>query len=908
MFGKSAFGGGGAFGQQQQQQQTPVFGQPQQQPQQQQPSAFGGFGATSTPSAFGAANTATGAFGQPPQPSAFGSTATTGGFGATAGSAFGQQSRPSAFGGTSAFGSTPTQTASTGFGGFGAATSTPSAFGAGTTQPGGGLFGQRPATSTAFGNTAAPGTGAFGQQQQTTAFGSMGATAGFGQPTGTNQGTATADFAPTQDRDATTGVTTFFQTITAMPQYKQFSLEELRLQDYTQNRKTAANTVAPGGFGAQPATGGFGASSMSTPFGQSATATPFGQQQQTTGAFGQPQATTGAFGSATGGGSLFGQQQQQPGTGTTAFGAPSTATGGFGSTAFGGVSSTPAFGAAATGGFGAAANTANKPFSFGSTASTTQPAAGGFGAAATTPAFGQPAAGATGFGQPAQQQTGFGGFGQKPAGATTTPGFGTGFGTGFGSAAASKPATSFSFGATSAAPSATTGATGFGGFGATTTGATGFGAAQTSQPGGLFGANKPAATTSLFGNTQQQSAVPSFGFGGGQQSTGFGAGGGMFGQKPTATATGTTSLFGNTQLGGTASTGGFGQTAQGTGAFTLPAQGGMTSFGISGLPLGQQQQPLVASVDKNPYGSNALFDTLNPAGTANKPEPSAVAIANPVKKTVAPHYPMSPRAVSKIKLRGFTFSPVSKSATKKTGSLDGISDDAVLGEGAFTPRPSCKKLVIDGSINKANITAIVNKSSEKPKILFDPKLELLAAKEHKPVTISNTRSVGNQERSASSDKNNATHHPSLVPVAVKEGYYCSPTLEVLSTMSKEDLKRVEKFVVGRHGYGEVRFIEPVDLSDLDLNDIMGGIVVFEEKSIVIYPDNAKPPEGKGLNALAIVKLENCYSIDKDTKKPIKDPEHPRFKLFLQKLRKREGVEFVDYDVTKGIWTFKARRF
>lgn len=96
MFGKSAFGSTGGFGQPQQQQQPgSVFGQPAQQPQ--QGSAFGGkmldivnffffrllttnptgFGATSAPSAFGAAPATTSAFGQPAQQSAFGAAPAT---------------------------------------------------------------------------------------------------------------------------------------------------------------------------------------------------------------------------------------------------------------------------------------------------------------------------------------------------------------------------------------------------------------------------------------------------------------------------------------------------------------------------------------------------------------------------------------------------------------------------------------------------------------------------------------------------------------------------------------------------------------------------------------------------------------------------------------------------------------
>lgn len=136
------------------------------------------------------------------------------------------------------------------------------------------------------------------------------------------------------------------------------SLQELRVQDYLQGRKTAAAFPQTGAFGAQPApapttgifgqaqpnaqpsifgtpvapatnTGGFGA------FGQPAApaqptsafgASAFGQQpqqQQTSGfgAFGQPaqpQQPTGS--SVFGGGGAFGQQQQQPKPAFSAFG------------------------------------------------------------------------------------------------------------------------------------------------------------------------------------------------------------------------------------------------------------------------------------------------------------------------------------------------------------------------------------------------------------------------------------------------------------------------------------------------------------------------------------------------------------------------------------------------------------
>ncbi|KAI8385003.1 nucleoporin autopeptidase-domain-containing protein [Radiomyces spectabilis] len=888
MFGSGAFGSGTGFGQQQQQQQpASVFGQ--QQPQQQ--SAFGGFGSTSTPSAFGASTTTT-AFGQPAQPSVFGSNTATTGFGANTTSAFGQ-ARPSAFGSTTpAFGAAA-QPAPTGFGGgaFGGGSS----FGSTTAQAGSGLFGSRPATQSAFGATATPAPSAFGAQpqQQPSAFGGMGATtSAFGQTSGTNQGTAVADFTPTQERDLTTGVNNFFQTITAMPQYKNFSLEELRLQDYMQNRKTG--NAAPGGFGAA-APGGFGAPASNTSlFGQPAASSAFGQQ--TTSAFGQPQQQAGAFGST--GTGLFGQQQ--PST-TPAFGAPATgATGGFGNTGFGASNATPAFGATsaapafgAAGGFGA---TAAKPFSFGASNSTpSQPATGGFGATTSTPGFGQAAG-----------NTGFGGFGQKPAGQTTTGFGGTGGFGGFGATAASKP--TFSFGATSAGPTSGAGTTGFGGFGTNTTGAVGGFGAQTSQPGGLFGANKPAApTTSLFGNTQQQTTTPSFGFGGTQQNTGFGATtGGLFGQKPATNTTSTGGLFGNTQLGGNTSFGGFGQQQTGGGSFNLPAQGGLTSFGTAGLQPGQAQQPLVATVDKSPYGSNPLFNTTQPTqqGTGNQTAtPSAVAVETP-KKPAVPHYPISPRVVSKIKLRGFTFGPTTKPAAKKMTALDGVSDDAVLGSGAFSPRPSNKRLVFNDNVDESNVAALVNQKSEKPKILFNPKLELIASQQES--SGSDVHSSTEQGEASATTKPSIS---SITAAASKNGYSCSPTLEALSMMSHEELKHVENFTVKRRGYGEVSFDVPVDLSDIPLQDIMGTIVIIETKTVVVYPnESTKPALGHGLNAPATVKLENCYTTDKDTKQPIRDPEHARFKLFLNKLRKRQGVEFLDYDMQTGTWTFKVKHF
>ncbi|KAI8341858.1 nucleoporin autopeptidase-domain-containing protein [Chlamydoabsidia padenii] len=953
MFGKSAFGGTGgtgAFGQTQQQPAASPFGQ---QPQQQ--SAFGGFGAaantggfgaqTTTPSAFGQpAQQTTSAFGQPAQQttSAFGQpAATTGAFGAAAntGSAFGQ--RPSAFGSPAPTGFGATQPTATGFGGGGAfgagATTTTSAFGAPASQATGGIFGQRPATTSAFGASTTPTTNAFGQpQQQTSVFGGGATTSGFGQPAGgMNQGTAVADFAPTTDRDLTTGVNNFFQTITAMPQYKQQSLEELRLQDYNQNRKTGTAQPTTGtGFGA--ASTGFGSSmgQTSTPFGQSST-TGFGTQQQT-GAFGQQQQQQPAFG-ATQTGGLFGQTQQQP---TTGFGQQPATNAFGGSSAFGQQQQQqqPAFGAA---------NTAAKPsFSFGSTPATT----GGFGA--TTGGFGQTPATNSMFGQagqqPQQQAGGFS-FGQKPAG--TTGGFGTGFGTGaatggFG-ATANKPATSFSFGASAAPATSTPAATGFGGFGTgATTGTTGgFGQTQPAQTGfgagatggGLFGA-KPATgqTNSLFGNNQQPSTTPSFGgFGGTNQqqpSTGFGTGatgGGLFGAKPA----GTGGMFGNTQpaTGGFGGFGGFGnqQQQQGAGSFTLPATGGLTSFGTNGLQPGQQ--PLVATVDKSPYGNNPLFNTSaiqqqqqqqgqqqqgnsTSQSYPSKTGPTAIPADGGKKLTTTPHYPISPRVVSKIKLRGFSFNPNSKPSTKKTSELSGVSDLDILASGAYTPRAYHKKASFD-KVDHNKVASLVNtpQTTHASSALFAPNLGIKSSdgqRSRQTTTDGTTSSSESELQSTNNNRGTGDDYRGVkADVAIDEGYYCSPTLEVLKSMTPAELKKVDNFVVGRKGCGEVKFESPVDLSEVNLDKIMGGFVFIDWKSVAVYPHMPdKPAFGVALNVPAIVTLERCFTTDKATKQTITDPAHPRFKTFMDKLRTKPNTTFIDYDVHTGVWKFKVDSF
>ncbi|KAJ8278276.1 hypothetical protein GJAV_G00085840 [Gymnothorax javanicus] len=171
----------------------------------------------------------------------------------------------------------------------------------GTSKSSGGLFGTTNTNSSPFRGTSG------------SLFGSSGFTA-------TQTGT-TLKFNPPRGSDTlvkggvTISINTKHQCISAMREYENKSLEELRLEDYQAGRKGPSN---PMGARMGMLFGAAATSTLSTTaglFGSSATNTgfSFGQNKTTFGT------STGGFGTATG--SLFGQQQR-PQQGTSLFSKP----------------------------------------------------------------------------------------------------------------------------------------------------------------------------------------------------------------------------------------------------------------------------------------------------------------------------------------------------------------------------------------------------------------------------------------------------------------------------------------------------------------------------------------------------------------------------------------------------------
>ncbi|XP_077448682.1 nuclear pore complex protein Nup98-Nup96 isoform X1 [Stigmatopora argus] len=869
----------------------------------------GGFGTSST---FGQQNTGfgtTGGFGT----SAFGATTNTGGlFGTT-------QNKPGGLFGSSTFSQPPTSSTSTTFGFAAPSATSTSLFGnaaAGNTAAAG-LFSQqnnafsanKPTTFGSFGTSTSTG-GLFGSTN-TTANPFGGATSLFGGSgfSATQQPGTTVKFnAPTGNDTmvkggVTTNINTKHQCITAMKEYENKSLEELRLEDYQAGRKGATNQMpaATGGLFSAAAptstapTGLFGSAAANNNFS-------FGQNKTTFG-----QAAPGGFSGTTGG--LFSQpNQQQAGSLFKPFGQTTTApSSGF---SFG---NTNTMGQASTSTMGLFGNTAASQSGslFGTAQAST---ATGFGAAGGL--FGQAA---TGFGTVGTQPSIFGnkasGFG---ATTTSAPSFGTGSGI-FGN----KPALTLG---TAANPST-------------------FGAFGTNTAGG-----------NLFGN---KSATGGLGTGLG---TAFGA----------AMGTGTTSLFGNnqTKLGSTLGTiGTFGATGFNSGTSALGFGAPQQHVALTDPNVAAAQQAMLQQqfsvLAYSPYGDSPLF--RNPLSDPKKKE-ERLKPTNPTAQkalTTPTHYKLTPRPATRVRPKALTSSGGSKSQL-----FDGLDDDEPsLINGAFIPRKSIKKLVLK-NLNSSQYNSPINKDSDDlalPSAYLqnghrqaeedDPSMALGQSGGQvdadleithfyvnpiaKPIpqgrghsnlqdTICelnvhkaprNGLELSNEEMSASfgeeslqeerdeglQDSNQPPHPAGIVLRRV--GYYTIPSIEELADMVDDGGECVvDNFTIGRKGYGSIFFPGSVNVTGLDLDEI----VHFRRKEVIVYPDDKKKPsEGEGLNRRAEVTLDGVWPNDKTSCTQIRSPERltdMNYEGRLEKAARKQGARFLEYRPETGSWVFEVSHF
>lgn len=229
-------------------------------------------------------------------------------------------------------------------------------------------------------------------------------------------------------------------------------------------------------------------------------------------------------------------------------------------------------------------------------------------------------------------------------------------------------------------------------------------------------------------------------------------------------------------------------------------------------------------------------------------------------------------------------------------------------------RASFKKLVLDKKVDASDLLKRSGASLSPKKPAFNASLAI-AAREKETATFPTSSSA----RTHPSNERGTTHAlldsqtPDESPTTSQEGDYCvEPSISSLSKLGYEELAKVKDLVVKRIGFGEIRFLEPVDLTTLTkLSDLLGEQVRFDEMECSVYPDSDgvdKPPPGNGLNVRARIVLLHCWPLDKATRQPIKDEKHPSAVKHLKRLKNMKDTAFESFDVIEGKWTFTVDHF
>lgn len=66
--------------------------------------------------------------------------------------------------------------------------------------------------------------------------------------------------------------------------------------------------------------------------------------------------------------------------------------------------------------------------------------------------------------------------------------------------------------------------------------------------------------------------------------------------------------------------------------------------------------------------------------------------------------------------------------------------------------------------------------------------------------------------------------------------------------------------------------------------------------------------GCGLNVPAIITLEKCWPVSRETRRPIFEVENPRFIAHVEELKRQPETEFIDCIADTGSWIFKVKHF
>ncbi|XP_062074758.1 nuclear pore complex protein NUP98A isoform X2 [Humulus lupulus] len=363
--------------------------------------------------------------------------------------------------------------------------------------------------------------------------------------------------------------------------------------------------------------------------------------------------------------------------------------------------------------------------------------------------------------------------------------------------------------------------------------------------------------------------------------------------------------------------------------------GGILGNNTANLPAPQSSAIVQSAPTSNPFGTLPALPQMSIGHGGTSPSVQYGISSMPVLDKPAPV-----RISSLLTTRHLSQRRIRLPARKYHPKIDGLkvpffSDDEETvstpkADALFVPRDNPRALVIrpaeqwplKSSADKAfalKDTSTVHGNEESVENSPSPAQEKAKVRSLKPNGVHDEHSThkgdsymtlsGHRAGEAAIVYEHGADIEAQMPKLRRSDYYTEPRIQELAAKERAEpgfCCRVKDFVVGRHGYGSIKFLGETDVRRLDLE----SLVQFNNREVIVYMDESKkPPVGQGLNKPAEVTLLNIKCFDKKTGHQYTEgPRIEKYKEMLKRKAEDQGAEFLSYDPVKGEWKFRVSHF
>lgn len=332
-------------------------------------------------------------------------------------------------------------------------------------------------------------------------------------------------------------------------------------------------------------------------------------------------------------------------------------------------------------------------------------------------------------------------------------------------------------------------------------------------------------------------------------------------------------------------------------------------YKISPLPSGRIRTKALLNGSAAAGGRRSIFEGLSD-DEENEERPEAEAKTD---------FFVPRRSVKKLQLKTVSLDGTGSVETPETdrpsdagprsGSRVGFqtpSDDTPVASDSSRPDVRNAREELDDSLTVLRI--------RRPPVFLNQSASL-HLREGEPNSLLEETGVGGADETVAEEINESVEDENIPPhpagiVLRRCGYSTMPTLEELAIKGLDDEGKcvVSSFTIIRRGYGQIYFEGPLDVANLNLDEI----VIFRHKEVTVYPDDSKKPsQGEGLNRRAEITLDRVWPVDKTTGEYITDPERlsvMRYEERLARAAHRLQAKFVEYRPDTGSWVFRVNHF